>query len=215
MPRWSLYARDSRSVFAVVRPCVSRYDSFSFEPLTQRIAFVTCEQLPDIHADDGLVAAALQRRGFQVEAAVWSDPGIDWRQFASVVIRSTWDYHLDEARYADWLRRCETGAVNLWNPAATVLANIDKRYLASFAEKGVPIVPIDYVERGQSQSLRTLLERRNWTRRRRQAGGVGERLWHLANFARDGGGRPEPFRCGRDAPIAAGAAVRRRDRHVG
>jgi hypothetical protein len=94
--------------------------------LNQRIAFVTCERLPDIHGDDRLVANALQRRGFQVTAAVWNDPAVDWRQFASVVIRAAWDYHLDDARYAAWLRRCEAEEVNLWNPAATVLANIDK-----------------------------------------------------------------------------------------
>ena len=131
--------------------------------MDQRIAFVTCERLPDIHADDRLVANALQRRGFQVTSAVWSDPAVDWREFASVVIRAAWDYHLDEARYAAWLRRCETEDVNLWNPAATVLANIDKGYLRNFADVGIAIVPIAYVERGQRQSLRTLLEHRNWT----------------------------------------------------
>ena len=129
----------------------------------QRIAFVTCEQLPEIHADDRLVANMLELRGFQVTAAVWSDPAVDWRQFAAVVIRAAWDYHLDEARYTAWLRRCDAEDVNLWNPAATVLANMDKRYLADFADAGVAIVPIEYVERGQRQSLRTLLERRNWT----------------------------------------------------
>ena len=132
--------------------------------MDQRIAFVTCERLPDIHGDDRLVADALQHCGFQVTAAVWNDPAVDWGQFASVVIRAAWDYHLDEARYAAWLRRCETEQVNLWNPAAAVLANIDKRYLAGFADAGVAIVPIEYVERGQRQSLRMLLERRNWTR---------------------------------------------------
>ena len=45
-----------------------------------------------------------------------------------------------------------------------MLANIDKRYLADFADAGVAIVPIEYVERGRRQSLRALLERRNWTR---------------------------------------------------
>ena len=96
-------------------------------------------------------------------AAVWSDPTVDWRQFASVVIRATWDYHLDEPRYAAWLRRCETEDVNLWNPPAAVLGNIDKRYLSDLSDAGVAIVPIEYVERGQRQSLRRLLERRNWT----------------------------------------------------
>jgi len=132
--------------------------------LEQRIAFVTYERLPDVHGDDRLVAHALQRRGFEVTGAVWSDPAVDWRQFSSVVIRATWDYHLDQARYTAWLRRCQSEHVNLWNPAAAVLANIDKRYLARFADAGVPVVPIDYLERGQRQSLRTLLERRNWTR---------------------------------------------------
>src|SRR5262245_23632912 len=129
-----------------------------------RIAFVTSERLPDLHDDDRLVADALRQRGFAVTAVVWNDPGVDWQQFASVVIRAAWDYHLDEDRYAAWLRRCEAEEVNLWNPATAILANIDKRYLADFAAAGLEIVPIEYVERGQRQSLGTLLERRNWTR---------------------------------------------------
>ena len=157
--------------------------------MDQRIAFVTCERLPDIHGDDRLVATALQRRGFQVSAAVWNDPVVDWPQFASVVIRAAWDYHLDEGRYAAWLRRCEAEAINLWNPAAPVLANIDKRYLAEFADAGVAVVPIEYVERGHRLSLRKLLERRNWTRAvvkpAVSAGAYG--TWHtsLATVASD------------------------------
>ncbi len=130
----------------------------------QQIAFVTSDRLPDLHPDDRLVADVLRLRGFEVTAAVWSNPAVEWRRFASVVIRTAWDYHLDEAGYANWLRRCDADAVNLWNPAAAVLANIDKRYLTEFAAAGVEIVPIEYVERGQRPSLATLLERRNWTR---------------------------------------------------
>ncbi len=132
--------------------------------MNERIAFVTCAPLPDIHDDDRLVVDELRRRGVVVTAAAWNDPGVDWQQFATVVIRATWDYHLDEARYAAWLRRCDTEHVNLWNPAAAVLANIDKRYLTGLEDAGVAIVPIEYVERGQRQSLRALLERRNWAR---------------------------------------------------
>jgi glutathione synthase/RimK-type ligase-like ATP-grasp enzyme len=51
----------------------------------------------------------------------------------------------------------------VWNPPATVLANLDKRYLADVAAAGIEIVPIAYVERGRTQSLRTVLERHNWT----------------------------------------------------
>jgi len=130
----------------------------------QQIAFVTSAGLPDLNGDDRLVADALRRRGFEVTAAVWNDPAVEWRRFASVVIRTPWDYHLDEVAYTNWLCRCEADAVNLWNPAAAVLANIDKRYLTDFATAGIEIVPIEYVERGQRHSLATLLERRNWTR---------------------------------------------------
>lgn len=130
----------------------------------QRIAFVTSERLPDLHGDDQLVADALQRRGCHVTAAAWNDPVVDWRQFASVVIRAAWDYHLDEDRFTAWLHRCGAEGVNLWNPAMAVLANIDKRYLIDFAAAGLQIVPIEYLERGHRQSLGALLERRNWTR---------------------------------------------------
>jgi glutathione synthase/RimK-type ligase-like ATP-grasp enzyme len=132
-------------------------------PVHQRIAFVTSEPLPDINEDDGLVGEALRHRGYQVASAVWSDPAIDWRQFVAVIIRTPWDYHLNEAAYVAWLRRCEAEDVNLWNPAATVRANIDKQYLAGLADAGVDIVPIEYVARGERQRLRALLERRNWT----------------------------------------------------
>ena len=130
----------------------------------RRIAFVTSERVPEIHDDDRLVVDALRRRGFGVTAAIWNDPAVEWRRFASVVIRAAWDYHLDRARYAAWLRRCEAEAVNLWNPAPAVLANIDKRYLSGFAAAGVDVVPIEYVECGRRQSLRALLEARNWPR---------------------------------------------------
>ena len=130
----------------------------------QRIAFVTSERLPDLHGDDRLVADALQRRGFPVTAAVWSDSAVDWRQFASVVIRAAWDYHLDAERYTEWLHDCDDKDVNVWNPPEAVLANLDKRYLVDFENAGAGIVPIEYVERGRPQSLHTLLERRGWTR---------------------------------------------------
>jgi len=132
--------------------------------IAQPIAFVTYQRVPDLHSDDRLIADALERCGLEVTAAVWNDPAVDWRQFASVVIRAAWNYHVNESGYAAWLHQCETQKVNLWNPAAAVVANIDKRYLLDFEDAGVEIVPIEYVERGRIQSLHTLLKRRNWTR---------------------------------------------------
>jgi glutathione synthase/RimK-type ligase-like ATP-grasp enzyme len=133
-------------------------------PSDQRIAFVTCEQLPYIHQDDDLVADLLRQRGMTVTAEVWTSPSVDWARFAAVVIRSPWDYHLDAGRYEAWLHDCAASGVRVWNPAAAVLANLDKRYLAGFASAGVEVVPFDYVDRGESRSLRHLLEERGWAR---------------------------------------------------
>jgi hypothetical protein len=143
--------------------------------LDQRIAFVTCGQLPAINGDDQLVADALESRGFQAIAAAWSDSAVDWRQFASVVIRAAWDYHRDESGYAAWLRRCEREDVNLWNPAATVLANIDKRYLARFAEAGV-CDRSDRIRGARAATIAACAARASQLDAgRRQAGGLGKR----------------------------------------
>lgn len=126
------------------------------------VAFVTCRQLPDIHDDDGLAADILRDRGIPVVSAVWDEPAADWRRYRCVVIRSTWDYHHHQDRYAAWLRRCADDGVRLWNPPATVLANMNKRYLSDLEQRGVDVVPTEYLDVGHGQSLRGLLERRGW-----------------------------------------------------
>ena len=128
------------------------------------VAFVTCRQLPDIHDDDGLAADVLRDRGIPVVSAVWDEPAADWRRYRCVVIRSTWDYHHHQDRYAAWLRRCADDGVRLWNPPATVLANMNKRYLSDLEQRGVDVVPTEYLDVGHGQSLRGLLERRGWDR---------------------------------------------------
>jgi len=128
------------------------------------VAFVTCRQLPDIHDDDGLAADVLRDRGIPVVSAVWDEPAADWRRYRCVVIRSTWDYHHHQDRYAAWLRRCADDEVRLWNPPATVLANMNKRYLSDLEQRGVDVVPTEYLDVGHGQSLRGLLERRGWDR---------------------------------------------------
>lgn len=128
------------------------------------VAFITCSKVPDIHDDDGRVADVLRSRGVSVVAAVWDDPSVNWTRFASAVIRATWDYHLEPERYGAWLRRCAADAVNLWNPPATVLENMNKRYLADLAGAGVEVVAMEYLERARPQSLRGILERHGWSR---------------------------------------------------
>ena len=128
------------------------------------VAFVTCRKLPEMHADDRLTADVLRGRGLCVVSAVWDDPAVDWRRYRCVVIRSTWDYHHHQDRYAAWLRRCADDGVRLWNPSTAVLANMNKRYLSDLEQRGVEVVPTEYLDIGHGHSLRGLLERRGWDR---------------------------------------------------
>jgi hypothetical protein len=126
------------------------------------VAFVTCRKLPEMHADDRRAADVLRDRGVSVVSAVWDDPAVDWSGYAGVVIRSTWDYHHEQDHYADWLRRCASAGVKLWNPPGAVLANMNKRYLSDLARHGVEVVPTEYVEIRHGQNLRGMLQRRGW-----------------------------------------------------
>jgi hypothetical protein len=56
-----------------------------------------------------------------VAPAVWDDAAADWRQFASVVIRATWDYHLRQRRYAAWLHGVRPQAIAVDPPGAPSL----------------------------------------------------------------------------------------------
>src|SRR4051794_25838014 len=95
-----------------------------------RIAFVTYAELPGLADDDHLAVEELRRRGCEVEPAVWSDPGVDWRRFDRVVLRSCWDYHRRLGEFLGWLDRMEREQIPLWNPARLVRGNVDKAYLA-------------------------------------------------------------------------------------
>ncbi len=56
------------------------------------------------------------------------------------VIRSTWNYVRNYARFLGWVESC-AAVTRLWNPAAIVRWNSHKRYLLELAEAGLPVVP--------------------------------------------------------------------------
>ncbi len=123
-----------------------------------RLLLATCAALPDLTADDRLLAAALERRGAVVAPADWRDGAVDWDAADLVVIRSPWDYaeHVDE--FLVWLRRVE----RLLHPARLVRWNAHKRYLLELEAAGVPIVPTELVERATAPDLEQTMRRRGW-----------------------------------------------------
>lgn len=126
------------------------------------IAFVTGAEWAELNADDAVAAAALERRGGRVAAVIWNDPAVDWSAFDVVVLRSCWDYWRHPMEFEHWVRSLDERGVQLWNPAETVVWNMDKRYLADLEARGVPIVPSEFPEPGED--LAEVMARRAWER---------------------------------------------------
>jgi hypothetical protein len=126
------------------------------------VAFATFREEPGIAADDGPAAAVLRRAGMTVTPVVWDEPGADWSRFDAVVLRSTWDYFRKAGRFERWVRGFAADGPRLWNPPEVVLWNINKRYLLDLEERGIAVVPTEYLTAAARPDLQAVLERRGW-----------------------------------------------------
>ncbi|MGH9135074.1 MAG: ATP-grasp domain-containing protein [Ilumatobacteraceae bacterium] len=107
------------------------------------LALVTSSSARALDADLPLLLTELPG----AVVVTWDDPAVDWNAYATVVIRSTWDYHDRLDRYLEWARSVAE-VTALWNPLQLVEWNADKRYLLDLADEGVPIVPTSFVDLG-------------------------------------------------------------------
>jgi len=126
-----------------------------------RVALATCLALPRLDEEDAPLPPALRKAGIEGVPLVWNDPEVDWAAYDLVVVRTTWDYPNKIAAFLAWADRV-AASVPLWNSAATLRWNTDKRYLRTLEERGVPIVPTRWLERGTEQDLRALLGEAGW-----------------------------------------------------
>lgn len=121
-----------------------------------RIANVTATVLPQPDPDEPLFLGEVRRLGHDVVVAAWDDLAIDWTSFELLVLRSTWNYVHHVEAFRAWLRREDVRA-RVVNPAPFVLWNLDKRYLAELASRGVPVVETVWVDSSVATPSRDLL----------------------------------------------------------
>jgi glutathione synthase/RimK-type ligase-like ATP-grasp enzyme len=117
--------------------------------------------LGNILADDRLLREALGRCGLTSVRVDWADPDVDWSRFRCAVFRTTWDYFDRYAEFTAWLDRIER-QTRVCNPASVIRWNVDKHYLADLHEKGVPVVPSRFLERGSTRTLSDVLNETGW-----------------------------------------------------
>ena len=127
-----------------------------------RVALVTYDVCPEPTDDDRLLVDALLARGVTVHAIPWSDRSADWCAYDAVIVRSCWDYFLRADEFHAWLDRLERAGVRVMNDVATLRWNADKTYLRELAERGVPIVPTQWLSRASGRSLAELRNETGW-----------------------------------------------------
>jgi hypothetical protein len=124
----------------------------------RRVAFLTLHDPGGFVIDDELAVLPLARRGVKVDTVPWDRPGMDWRQYALVVIRSTWDYQHDAEAFIGVLEGIERAGVRLENGSEIARWNMRKTYLRELAARGIETVPTFWRERLAPGELVPLFE---------------------------------------------------------
>ena len=119
--------------------------------MARLIGLTTTPAARDLDEDYAPLAAALDRLGFTADAPAWDDPAVDWRRYALVLLRSTWNYTEDLDAFLDWATRVSR-VTRLLNGVDTVRWSTDKRYLLELDRAGVPIVPSAIAAPGETWS---------------------------------------------------------------
>lgn len=112
-----------------------------------RVAFVTTADVSAIHDDVDLLLqeVAFGATGIELLQVAWEDESAEWEAFDLVVVRSPWNYVEHLAEFRAWLESRRENR-RFHNPVPLLEWNLNKRYLADLAQRGVPVVPTQFVE---------------------------------------------------------------------
>ena len=120
---------------------------FKAKTVTKQIGFLTAPHLADLTADDRLVEPYLAEHGIQLRPVIWTDP--DYCNLDASVMRSTWGYFQQTEAFNAFLRELQNQLIPVQNQVASMLVNMDKRYLLELQSQDYPVIPTVYLEPGQ------------------------------------------------------------------
>jgi glutathione synthase/RimK-type ligase-like ATP-grasp enzyme len=127
------------------------------------IGLVTYSKQPVLTDDDRPLIGALAEIGLDAEPVQWDDRSVDWRTYETLVLRSTWDYHLRVVEFEAWLSMLEREGISLWNPASVVRWNMHKGYLRGLQQGGLLIPDTRWMTKGSGIALPRVLRDAGWT----------------------------------------------------
>jgi glutathione synthase/RimK-type ligase-like ATP-grasp enzyme len=126
------------------------------------IGVATCSDLPGWEIDDQPLFDAMEQRGVEYSLVEWDDPEVDWAAFDGILVRTTWDYTEYYRDFLQWIREVSV-TTQIFNPPETLLWNAHKSYLRDLEERGIPIAPTVWLERGQYVDITEIFEQTGWT----------------------------------------------------
>lgn len=100
--------------------------------------------------EDADLISFLKNKGLDVVPTIWNDENVDWKSYDVAIIKSPWDYHNNLQEFLNWLDHLERQSVKVLNPVEIIKWNADKHYLKDIAEKQLPVIASEYLEKGSS-----------------------------------------------------------------
>ncbi len=128
-----------------------------------RVAFFTCEEMPEMLPYDMEIIRMLNNRGITTNVLIWDridfTDEIFLTEFDIVVIRSIWDYYRKTQKFLEFLDFLEKSCVKVLNPLDIVRWNMDKKYLEELQSEGFYIIPTIFNHNNNGDSFEEALSR--------------------------------------------------------
>jgi glutathione synthase/RimK-type ligase-like ATP-grasp enzyme len=121
----------------------------------------TSPYIRNVLQEDQLVQEALEKRGLRVHRTHWDQEEMQWSDTRFVLFRSTWDYFNRFPEFDVWLEQTKH-QTRMINPYELIRWNLDKHYLADLAGQGIHIPPSRFIRKGDSSSLKEIVEDSPW-----------------------------------------------------
>ena len=117
--------------------------------------------IDNVLLEDQLIIDALEAKGLKVYRTNWDNPDFDWSSTKYVLFRAIWDYFDRFPEFSKWLEEVSQ-KTKLINPAEQIIWNMDKHYLADLEKAGVNIVKTNFVEIGDTRTLKQAIVDSGW-----------------------------------------------------
>jgi glutathione synthase/RimK-type ligase-like ATP-grasp enzyme len=119
------------------------------------------DYISNVLNEDQLLQNALEDLGLQVTRTNWDNTDFNWKETKYVIFRTTWDYFDRFDEFTDWIERVKK-VTKFINPLDVVFKNMDKHYLADLENKGINIPPTIFIEKGEHDSLESIVKKSGW-----------------------------------------------------